>query len=300
MAGEGAEAIEEFCKELGRRVQFIRDLYRTGRIGLRRGEGLSLALDEAAALAAGDKSSEPFSQELLIRVVNDAHIIYAIAESLETCTKAGLNIAHHLKQLTTGTADYGTPAASNVGTMFLKDFEFEIFIAATLIRHGLMPALPDEPNDPRGDVLFDGIFIEAKHPNSIGQLEKLLRKFNAALRNDRRFGVFAVGLEDAYNLGDRSEFLSQADYQDWLGAKQQGMEAMGLNLVRRAASLPRIAALVQTQSKVEIVGGGTTMRRVGNSVLFDHRSNFSDYEMTARAIAEAFNPRPILYSTLNV
>jgi hypothetical protein len=42
------------------------------------------------------------------------------------------------------------------------------------------------------------------------------------------------------------------------------------------------------------------VRGLGNSVLFDHHSNFSDYDMTARAIAEEFRPQPVLYSTLSV
>ena len=76
------------------------------------------------------------------------------------------------------------------------------------------------------------------------------------------------------------------------------MEAIGQRLIPLAARLPRIAALLQSQAKVEIVGGGTTLRRLGSSVLFDHRPSFPNYETTARAIATSFNPNPVLYSAL--
>ena len=95
-----------------------------------------------------------------------------------------------------------------------------------------------------------------------------------------------------------SEFDSQAEYEAWIAAKRGGMEAIGQRLIPFAAHLPRIAALLQSQTKVEIVGGGTTLRRLGSSILFDHRPSFPNYETTARAIAASFNPNPVLYSAL--
>jgi hypothetical protein len=294
-AAEQERAIE-FFDELGRRVSFIRSLYRRHRIVLKPGEGLALALDEAEALARGDKAKGPFAQQQLIRSASDAHVIYAIAGSLQTCVSAGLDVSKHLPNLTTGTTDYGT-SSTNLKSIFFKDFEFETFIASALIRNGLVPAFA-EPGDPSGDLILDGILIEAKHPNSVGQLTKLLLKFNTALEAIGHFGVFAVALEDAMEMGDVSEFDSQAEYEAWIAAKRGGMEAIGQRLIPFAAHLPRIAALLQSQTKVEIVGGGTTLRRLGSSILFDHRPSFPNYETTARAIAASFNPNPVLYSAL--
>lgn len=129
------EQADEFFDELRRRVDFIRNLYRRHRIILKPGEGLALALDEAEALARGDKAKGPFLQDKLIRVVNDAHVIYAIGASLETCVSAGLDVSKHLPNLTTGTTDYGTPS-NDPKAIFFKDFEFETFIASALIRSG--------------------------------------------------------------------------------------------------------------------------------------------------------------------
>ncbi len=126
----------------------------------------------------------------------------------------------------------------------------------------------------------------------------MLRKFNGGLAAIDRFGIFAVALEDVMEMGDVAEFDSQHDYDGWLQAKRAGMEAIGQELIQRAASLPRIAGLIQTETKDPIIGTGTTLRRLGNSLLFDHRPTFISYETTARAIAACFNPIPVLYSEL--
>lgn len=293
---EEEEQAAEFFEQLGRRVDFVRHLYRCHRIILKPGEGLALALDEAEALARGDKITGPFLQEQLIRSVSDAHVIYAIGGGLEACVSAGLDVSKHLPNLTTGTTDYGA-SSSNPKAIFFKDFEFEIFVASTLVQGGLLPAFT-EPGDPTGDLIVGDVLIEAKHPNSVGQLTKLLAKFNTALETIGQFGVFAVALEDVMEMGDVSEFDSQAEYEAWITAKRAGMEAIGQRLIPLAARLPRIAALLQSQTKVEIIGRGTTMRRLGSSVLFDHRPTFSNYEATAWAIAITFNPNPVLYSAL--
>ena len=225
-----------------------------------------------------------------------AHVIYALGESLSICVDAGLDLRNHLANLTTGTTDYGMPS-TDAKRIFFKDFEFETFIASVLIKNRLIPALT-APGDPTGELIFGDIFIECKHPNSVGQLAKLLHKFNNNLAAIDRFGIFAVALEDVMEMGDVAQFVSQHDYDVWLGAKRSGMEAVGRQLIQCAARLPRIAALIQTETKDPIIGEGTTLRRLGNSLLFDHRTTLANYEKTARAIASCFNPNPVLYSEI--
>ncbi len=290
--------INDWCGELARRVKFIRDIYSTYKINLKSSEGLSLSLEEAEAVAAGQKTNEPFTQGRLIRTVNDVHVIYAIAEILEICVQAGLNVSNHLKQLTTGTVDYGTPEARNKKTRFLKDFEFELFIASALIRGKLKPEFPTQPNDPRGDLIVNGIFIEIKHPNSVKQLKKLISKFNKALVKEKLFGVFVVGLEDAYNMGDKPAFISNDEHNKWINSKRQKMENEGMELIKYASFLPQIVAMIQTQSKIVIIEGVSQMQRMGNSFLFNHRPSFSQYSQNALAIAKIFNPQPVFYSQI--
>ena len=90
----------QFFEDLGRRVDFIRSLYRRHRIALKPGEGFALALDEAEALAKGVKT-RAFSAQKLNQTVHDAHVIYALGESLLICVDAGLDVRNHLANLTT-------------------------------------------------------------------------------------------------------------------------------------------------------------------------------------------------------
>lgn len=286
----------EVWTELGRRAKFIQDIYNAKRIPLNPGEGLALALEEARSLAAGIKTKEAPSQERLCRTVNAAHVIYSIAESIEVCEKFGLDISSHLAQMSTGTADYGRPAMNN-RTIYLKDFEYELFVISSLLRKGIIPRLFERSNDPLGDLMFEDIVISCKHPNSLGQLKKLLGKFNRNLMEQKKFGVFAVALEDCHNLGDTAQFESQEVYASWLETKQDEMEIEGKKRANYAARLSNIAGLINTQTMVKIVAGKTKMERFGNSMIFDQRASYTLYENAARAITGAFNPIPVLYSS---
>lgn len=296
LQAEREEQALMFFMELGRRVSFIRDVYARYQIVMKPNEGLAQALDAAESLANGDKAKSPFSQSDLIQLTNDAHIIYAFGGTLEDVVSAGLDVSNHLANMTTGTTDYGSPSSRNE-TIFFKDFEYELFLTSALVRKGLKPTFTP-PGDPCGEIVCRDIRIEAKHPNSVGQLKKLLGKFQKCLEQIDSFGFFAVALEDAMTMGDVSEFASQAEYNEWLRAKRSGMEALGQTLISAAGRLPRIVGLVQTQTTVEIIGGSTTLRRLSNSILFDHRPTFSLYAGPARAIASVFNAMPIQFSDL--
>ncbi len=138
-----------FFVELGRRVAFIRNVYARHHIPLRPTEGLARALAEAEALGSGEKAAFPYSRSYLIQLTNDAHIIYAFGGDLETAVNGGLDVSHHLANLTTGTTDYGVPSSRN-STIYFKDFEFELFLASALLRAGLNPAFTS-PGNPSGN-----------------------------------------------------------------------------------------------------------------------------------------------------
>ena len=113
------------------------------------------------------------------------------------------------------------------------------------------------------------------------------------MRETGNFGIFAIAIEDLHHLGDRKTFASQFEYQAWLEAKRDEMEQSGLRRAAFASRFENILGLIHTQSLVMVVGGDTRMSRLGSSVLFDRPAQ----DMTAaRAIAEAFNPHPTLYS----
>src|SRR5579863_10348481 len=88
LQAEQEEQALMFFVELGRRVDFIRDVYARCRIVLKPNEGLARALAGAESLAKGEKAKSPYSQSDLIQLTNDAHVIYAFGSSLEDVVNA--------------------------------------------------------------------------------------------------------------------------------------------------------------------------------------------------------------------
>ena len=285
--------------ELGNKVDFIERTFRDNKVQIKADGGLAAALAEARALAAGEKLPGEPSGDRLRAIAHDAHVIWALAEGLRACSNAGLNLKSHLAQLTTGTTDYGVGGDGH--EIYFKDFECELFIAATLVNNGTSVALSDEANDPRGDLIVDPVRIEVKHPNSQGQLQKLLRKFNGKLKADNLYGVFVVGIEDMFDLGQQDGFDSAVEFTEWLERKRDAMEEFGVQFLKDAAHFPRILAVAQTQTLVETVAGASRLRRLGNSCVFDDRTGVPEGSAArAREVAAAFNPNPRIWSQLGL
>jgi hypothetical protein len=58
-----------------------------------------------------------------------------------------------------------------------------------------------------------------KHPNSPNQLKKPVKKFNGKLHENDRFGVFVVGLEDAFKVDPDKVFKDEAEWRAWVDSK---------------------------------------------------------------------------------
>jgi len=125
--------------ELRVRVQYIRDLCRRLKIKLIPEQGLAQLLDEAEALAEGTKQTAPANEANALASVQAFHNVWGLYDSLYACQTAGLPIAAQLKQMTIGSADFGVPSdpSSAFKMIYYKDFEAELFIAASLTRAGL-------------------------------------------------------------------------------------------------------------------------------------------------------------------
>jgi len=293
---------EEFWNELGRRADAIRGAYQQAHIQLNGNSPVAKALAEAKELADGVKSKDPANNQTILRTVEAAHVIYAIAESIVTCQSGGLDITRHLKQMGTGTINFGIPGTAENKDIYLKDFEYELFIASILLKNGLQPSFLDDPSDPIGEMEVNGLIIECKHPNSDSgrQLMKNITKFGGKLREKDRFGIFAVGIEDAYRLGDIEVFADKQAYSDWLELKRDAMETSGRKLAVQVSCQERILALIHTQTKLLIIEGQTGFSRLGNVMLFDNRKNFASHEADVKSVARAFNPSPSRFSTLSL
>lgn len=287
--------------ELGTRADRVRGLFTKHRVPLVPGEGLDRALLEAESLAKGEPAEGDLSPEECRGILNDAHVIYSLAENLDACVQGGVDVKAHLKQIGTGTTDYGTAAGeSSQKTIFFKDFEYELCICAAALRSGLRARFSDEPNDPRGDLHVESLRVEVKHPNSVKGLQKLVRKFNSGLHDEGAHGVFVTGLEDAFALATPGAFATPADFKTHMATKGAEMESFGREFIRYAASLPRVLALVQTTTMLEIVAGASRLSRSANALIFDGvRPQAPASAMDdALRVASVFNPAPVRYSAL--
>ena len=291
----------DYWDQLSGRVRYLRDMYRAKKIALKPGEGLTKALEEAELSAEGSLSPDAPTDENLVRAVNACHVVWGLYDSIKACVDAGLDVTNHLGQLTTGTIDFGVPAdaATSHKTIYFKDFEAELLIAAQLSKAGLPVRFLEEANDPRGEMCVGDILIEVKHPNSTNRLESLMRKFNGGLHGSNTYGVFVTAVEDAFCLADQSSFASDEEFVAWQRQKRAEMESFGHSAVLRAASLPRIGALVQTSSAVEVVGDKTRLARYSNSLVFDQRQYPAGVQAAIERIACVFNPHFRRYSQVS-
>lgn len=278
--------------ELGRRLNFIKTLYCQYKIDIKPGQGLSEILIEAENILNGVKIPE--DDENIKFSVTAFHYTWSLAETLETCANAGWNVSNHLKQITTGTVNYGEPASGNeTKKIFYKDFECELFIGSALIKKGLKPELLDNPDDPKGDMKLEDIFIEVKHPNSKGQITKLMQKFNNEMRINNSFGIFIMGIEDMFNMGDAFQFNDLAHFNTWKTQKNREIEQFGTNdVIPIAKTLVRIIGLAQTSTQVYDILGATDLKRLGNSILLDRNGIPSETQNNAQSILKSFNPTP--------
>lgn len=281
-------------------VIYLRGLFANERIPLKPNQGLTEALDEAEAAAKGVASSDAPTDDNVVLSVNACHVVWGLYDSVRACVEAGLNVTSHLKQLTTGTIDFGVPADAPTShkKIYFKDFEAELFVAGQLAKAGLPVQFLDTSNDPRGEMQVNDILLEVKHPNSINRLESLMRKFNGLLHKNNEYGVFVTAVEDAFELAGQSRFSSGEEFSAWQQQKRTDIESFGRTAVLRAAALPRIAALVQTSSALEVVGDESRFARYSNALVYDQRAYPDGVMQQVEDIASVFNPQFRRYSQI--
>ncbi len=288
--------MSDIWQQIGESVEIIEAALRTYRIRLNPDQGLAQSMKEAKALAQGIKLSSPGTDQEVMRSANDAHFVLALGSEVKTCVDAGLDVSDHLKQMNMGTVDFGTPA-NTLHAHYLKDFEFELMVLSRLVIAGATPTLFPQANDPRGDAICGELYLECKHPNSIKQLQKLIAAFAKSLGKESRFGVFAVALEDCFNLGDVASFPTRASYLFWLENKRDEMEDFGKRLAAYAAKFDRIVGLIFTQTKLLVIEGNTQLERLANSILFDGHITAEVPESEVLSLLTPFNPVPIRLSS---
>lgn len=247
-------------KELKRRVTAVRLVLQQSKATPPPGSPFSEALQEAEELADGIVSQKPATDENVEATILQASVIWNLYDILVKCQAAGLNREAHLRNMNAGTTDFGKPAfgPNHNHLIYFKDFEFELLVAAKLSEKAAAISFAATPNDPRFDILADGLWISVKHPNSAKQLGKQLAGFQQLLERDGEYGLFAIAIEDIAAL---------ANDQDPIFRQKAFAELTDL-VLQRAHARARIVGVIVTSSALSINGEFAQFRRVGKAAMF--------------------------------
>lgn len=280
-------------------VDFIEALYAKYKVLLPAGEGLRAALNEARALADGvSMPGNPTTEEVAARA-EQANAIITLADTMRPLDAAGLAIVRYLKQIGTGSTNYGTPQQPGQSKKhFFKDFETELFVLSNLLQAGLPVQLLTDPSDPAGEMEVDGIFVEVKHPDTPNQVNRLLGKFHGELVRRNTYGVFVIALEDAFNAASKSVHPGPEEQQAAFQGLAKEIDGLARSVLPHAARLPQVGGLATLLSRQEIVSGHCSFQRLGDSVVFDQRTYPNGVLEKVEAICGVFAQPPGLFSAI--
>jgi len=288
---------EHYWQQLTHSLTFIEALYKKHKVILPPNEGLRAAIDEAKSFVAGVKmSGNPTESEIAVRA-EKTNAIIMLADTLRPLDAAGIAITRYLKQIGTGSTNYGTPQLPGQSkTHFFKDFETELFVLAALIKAKAPVALLPDPSDPVGEMVAGGVFIEVKHPDAPNQVEKLIGKFNGELARHNAYGVFVLALEDAFETASQSIHASQEDRDTAFHVLAKKIDSLARTVLPRAARLPYIGGCVTLLSRQEVIEGNCSFRRLANALVFDERSYPPGVRAAIDSICGVFAQPPGLFS----
>lgn len=280
-------------QDFEQKLNYIEDIYSQYRIPIKDGEGLSDVICEAMHLIDGTKKDQ--SSEGTKKATEAYHYTYMLHDSLSTCINNGWDVSTYLKNITTGKVNYGTPKSSVKNEIYFKDFETELLIGSILMKNSIEAELLEDFSSPLGDIKSGDIFVEVKHPDSTGQLGKLLKKFNDEMIKNQSFGIFAVGLEDMFNYGDVFFFDTVEKFESWQSEKYNMIQNFIKQSLPKTKNCTNILGIILTSTKIYNIGDFSKLWRHGNSVLFDRNGVSNSIIEASKNIVECFNPNPIQY-----
>lgn len=271
--------------QIGADLTFLKFIIKKNKISLKGESGLNKLIGECEELFLDNSINN--DKLKTITVLN------ILVHSLKILWMNDKNFRNQLASMNRGSYQYGQ--SDTKFEYFFKDFEFELFSASELIRKGLSFDLPQ--NDDGEDLIFNNFDIQCKHPNTLNQIEGLLRAFTYRLNKTKRFGVFGIGVEDCFGFADRLMFESSEDFNEYFTDKSENAEASLIEILQnQLANSTRVIGLYTTASFfVNIDGIGLKMIRLANSVFCfrPDRKDIKEYiYKEGFKIVSAFNNSP--------
>jgi hypothetical protein len=295
---DGNHTPRSIWDELTDAVAYIREQFAANKIRLVKDEGITKALDEAEALGRGRAEGPVDVTKPLLTSVEECHVILAFARDLRLCVRHGLPVGPHLRRMTSGSTDFGVPSGPNERNYFFKDFETELFVAATLAQAGFPVRFLEHDNDPRGEMEIEGLLIEVKHPDSPSSTSRHLRKFSDTIRYSGAPGFFIRSVEDAFELASGVALSSDVVQREWEEKKTDEMEANGMLAVQQAFRLGNILGFATLASHLEVVGNESRFIRKGRAVVFDRAAEQQGRLDLVMRIAQALDKDPTQWSSI--
>ena len=280
-------------------VSYIREQFTINKIQLVKNEGITRALDEAESLGRGRQEGSFLLAKPLLKSVEEIHVVLAFARDLRICVQHGLPVRPHLRRMTSGSTDFGVPAAPNERSFFFKDFETELFVAATLVQAALPVRFLENDSDPRGEMEIEGLLIEVKHPDSPSSTLGHLTKFSNKLRWSKEPGFFVRSIEDAFELGLGRDLTENATNAEWEERKLNEMERNGLIAAQHASRLGNVLGFATLASHPEVVGNASRFTRKGSAIVFDQVAEHWGRFNLVNRIASALGSTPTKWSLID-
>ncbi|HRD53706.1 MAG TPA: hypothetical protein PKY96_13775 [Flavobacteriales bacterium] len=220
-------------------------------------------------------------------------VLYTLAESLKTLWLKEVDFKTQLKSMNSGSLAYGSKDGPQ--EHYFKDFEFEIFSAAQLVKDGVEVVLPQQTEGE--DLIVNDIHVQCKHPSTVNQIDTLLRDFNSRLNDTKKYGVFGIAVEDCMNYPSDKEFSSVDEFHQVMDDVEMRVEKEQQKIFedRLAASTRILGMYTMASFFVKIKGNAARMMRLSNAVFcFRHdrkEIKDADYKRAYRLLS-TFNSSP--------
>lgn len=262
---------------------FLRYLCKKNQVQLKPGTGLSQLIEECRVFLETDAVSDP--KPLLV--------LFSLTSSLRDLWVHDVAFDIQLRAMNQGNYMYGSTDKEH--DHFFKDFEFEIFSAAQIVKAGLATTLPQHTVGE--DLRVGDIEIQCKHPTTPNQVEVLMRDFRIRLNNQNKYGVFGLAVEDCFGYPSNREFESVDEFNEFMNVHNTALEVQFKELYeQRLAHSTRILGMYTTASFfLKIKGLGARMLRLSNAVFCfrsDRKEITDDLMKQAYRLVSVFNERP--------
>ncbi|WP_428661903.1 hypothetical protein [Runella sp.] len=169
-------------------LDFLKFQIKLCNVHLISGTGLQRLIDECDAYIL-----LPNTTEVNPVILKPVFVLYFLSDALRTLWLNKKEFSVQLRSMNSGDYNFGVITPKE---QYFKDFEFEIFSAAMLVKKGVQVELPQSTEG--NDIVYLDIEIQCKHLEIFtrDKIDSILRDFQKSLIKNNKFGVLGLGMDD--------------------------------------------------------------------------------------------------------